>query len=168
MVAEERDLAGVVHDFGELVAAHLAAFLVVGGDEADEVFAGFAFEGGVDDDDRNLLRHRRADGADERGVVERGEDDAVDAFRDELFDDGNLLGAVVFLERTFPDDLDAEFFAGILGAGFDGLPEDVRRAFGDDSDLEWFVVGVGDGREGENECEQLDRKSTRLNSSHRT
>ena len=46
----------------------------------------------------------------------------------------DLRFEIVFLERTFPDDLDAELFGCLGSAGVDRLPELVRRPFGNDRD----------------------------------
>ena len=54
-----------------------------------------------------------ADRPDERGFVERRQDDARDAAGDEPFDLGDLRCAIVFAKRPAPDDVDAELLRGL-------------------------------------------------------
>lgn len=51
-----------------------------------------------------------------------------------MLDDGDLLGAVVFLQRTFPNDFHTEFLARLFRTGFDRFPKAVRGAFRNDGD----------------------------------
>ena len=59
----------------------------------------------VDDDGRDAGALRFFDRAHERAVVERSQDDAVDALAEEALDDLHLLLAVVFAQRSLPDDV---------------------------------------------------------------
>ncbi len=124
----------------------LPGLLAVGGDEAGEILAGVAVEGGIEDDNGDLLIDHGLDWSDQGGVVERGEDDPVDALGLELLNDLDLLGAVVLLVRALPNDRDTQVFAGLLGALLHALPEDMRGALGNDGDGEGRVRGfVGGG-----------------------
>ena len=97
LVADEEDPALAAEELAQAAGGQDAALVVVGGDEADVVLA---LEAGVDDDDRDLLAHGVLDGPDEGPVVERGQDDAVDAAADDVLDHGDLLGPVVLLLRA--------------------------------------------------------------------
>ncbi len=96
----------------------------------------FALKGRVEDDRGDPGPAGLRDRPDEGPVVERREDEGVDAGAGQGLDDLDLLVAVVFLERALPDDLDAELPGGGQGPGMDGLPEFVGRADGDDGDPE--------------------------------
>ena len=80
------------------------------------------------------LRAASSTGRDERPVVDRRQDDGVDAGVDHRLDDLDLLVAVVLAERALPDDLRPELAGGRERPGVDGLPELVRRAHGDDGE----------------------------------
>ncbi len=113
------------------LAASVPPQKVVGGDESGVLLA---LEGRVEDDRGDAgpagLGHRPHQGP----VVERGEDQGVDAGAGQGLDDLDLLVAVVLLERALPDDLDAELPGGGERSGMDGFPELVGRADGDDGD----------------------------------
>src|SRR5262249_30981071 len=111
---------------GEPLAAELSAFDVVGGDEADVVAA---LQARVEDDDGNLLPDGLLHWRHESGFVERRDTDAGDAAADEAFHLRDLRVAIVFPQRSAPDDRDAEIRRGFLRARVDALPEDMRRAF---------------------------------------
>ena len=133
-----------------MLRAELAAYEVVGGDVAG---GHFGFEGGIDNHDGDAGADGAFGGGDEGSVIEWGEDHAVDALRNEVFDDLDLLLAVVLAEGAFPDDFDGlafgfEFLLGFERAGVDGFPEFVAGAFGDNGDVEGF--GGAKGESGEN------------------
>ena len=92
-VSQQDDAATAAQQGRELLAAKPPALFVVGGDEADVVVA---LQPGVDDDDWNLLLHRGAHRPHERGVVERGEDDASDAAANGVLDLGDLRVPIIF------------------------------------------------------------------------
>jgi hypothetical protein len=152
--AKQHDLALAAHQPRELRAAHAAAAVIVGRDIAGEVLAHLALQRGVEDHDRDVARHGGTDGSAEGGVVERREHDGIDARADELLHDADLLGAIVLLERTLPEDFHVEFLPRLPRPGLDRLPEIMGRALGDDRDL--FVGGVraGGGEQGEGECDE--------------
>ena len=77
-----------------------SAAIVVGGDKGDEVFA---LKTRVDNDDWNAAACGIGDGYAQGGVVEGREHYARYAARDEVFDQCDLVFAVVFFERAFPD-----------------------------------------------------------------
>ena len=94
----------------------------------------FAFEAGVDANGGDAGGLRLANDLAQAGLVERREQDAVDAAGDHVLNDGDLLFAVVFLLRPFPDDLDAEFLTGFDCAGVERFPVLVGGPHGDDGD----------------------------------
>ena len=144
--AEHDDVALAADEAAEIACGDAAAFTIVGRDVARDRFAR---EAGIDDDDGDFAAARGFHGRNERFIVERREHDAIDAAADEVFDDLDLLLAVIFLQRTFPDDvygdaLSGEFDLSLFGARVDGFPEFMGRAFGNDGDL------IGIGRRGQN------------------
>jgi hypothetical protein len=132
-VAEEHHLALPPSDCASTLAAHASALQVVGGDEADVVVA---FQPRVEDDDGDFFRARFLDRLHERRLVERREADPRDAAAHRVLDLRDLRVAVVFAQRSAPDDVHAELGAGLLGARPDALPEHVRRALRDHGDRE--------------------------------
>ncbi len=125
-------------EFGEVVAAHFAAFFVIGGDEGGIIFG---VDIGIDDDDGDFLGGGFVDDAGERGEIIGGQDNAGDiGGLEEVIDDFDLRGAVALFERSFPDDVEVfailgGFIIGALCAGVDGFPVNVGGALGDDGDL---------------------------------
>src|SRR5688572_12978500 len=121
-----------------------APLVVVGGHVRDEVLAHLALEPAVEDDDRDAGLPRIPDRVQEGGVIERGEHDPLDAGRDEVLDDLDLLRAVVLLLGPLPLDLHAhprprlgvDLALGLHRPGVDGLPELVRGPLRDDRDPE--------------------------------
>jgi hypothetical protein len=113
-----------------------SAFAIVGSDEADELVR---LQTGIDDHRGNACAFRIGDWPHERVIVERREHDAAHTLRRETFDDLDLLFAIVFTQRAFPDhfyvgSLRFEFLRGLVAAGVNAFPELVRRALGDDRD----------------------------------
>ena len=119
-VAEHQDVALAAEQLGERFAAHLAALVVVGRDEADVLGA---LQVGVDHQHRDLRFDRLVHDARESGFGQRTERDARDALRDERLHDVDLRFQVVVFERTLPDDLDACLLRGLHRAGVDRFPE---------------------------------------------
>ena len=80
------------------------------------------------------------DRGDQRVLVQRRQDDAVDGLDGHVVDDVDLLVSVVFLLRADPDGLHVEFLPGPRGPGVDRLPEIVRRALRNDRHAQPFRV----------------------------
>ena len=114
-----------------MVAGEPPALAVVG---CDEAHVAAALESRIDHDDRNAAARGVCNRRRERGLVERREHDAGHTAADEPFDLRHLRVAVVLPQRSAPDDRRACLARGLLGAGVDALPEDVRRALRDDGD----------------------------------
>ncbi len=136
-----------------MLAAEVAALFVVGGDEADEVFA---LEVRINNDRWDSGSLRVGDGGAQRRVIEWRQHNAIDAPRNHILDDLDLLLAVVFLERPFPENVDIQFFGGLEGAGVDGFPEFMRRALGNHGNREAFVFAV-DRRHDEKDSGEQDQ-----------
>ena len=86
----------------EFITGERSTVLVVGPDKTDEIAAGFAFEGGVDDHDGNVAIGGALHGASESDFIEGGEDDRGYAGRNELLNKADLLSAEVtrFVQRV--------------------------------------------------------------------
>ena len=96
-----------------------------------ETYIIVAFEAAVDYYHWYAVANRFRDGPAEGDVIKRGKDNPVDPTGDEIFHHPYLGLAVVFLERAFPDDLDAQvaqLLLGLDGTGVNGFPENVRGA----------------------------------------
>jgi hypothetical protein len=123
------------HDHVALAAERLAHVLarhapgqeVAGRDQADGIVA---LEFGVERYHRDAGADRAGNRLAQRLVVERREQEAVDAARHQRIHDLDLIFAVVFLQRALPEDLHAQFAPRLHGAGVDRLPEFVGRSLG--------------------------------------
>src|SRR5262249_61837571 len=130
LIAQQQHFAFAAQQSAHLLGRELAAVMIVAGHEADRVLR---LERGGDDDRGNAGALRFFDRTDERVLVERREDDAVDVPRGESFDDLHLLFTIVFADRSLPDDVDAHAVPrlvarGLHRAGVNRLPELVRGA----------------------------------------
>ena len=142
LIPQHQCLALATEKFRETRSRNLATYAIVGGDETGEVLTDFRIEAGIDDDHGNAATHREPYRIDERLVVERGEDDGIDAAGDEVFDKTDLVGAIVFATRPLPDDFDvaAEFALSLHGARVDGFPKLVGRSLRNDGDTQLLAV----------------------------
>ena len=137
-VTQHHDSAALRQHLRKPLGRHAPAQTVVGRDEADVIAA---LQSRVDDDDWNLRARRVADRTHERRFVERSEDDARYAARDEAFDLGDLRRAIVFAKRSPPDDVDAKLLRRLGRACVNALPEHVRRALRNHGDRQLAAVG---------------------------
>jgi hypothetical protein len=135
LVAQQDHVALAAEQRCQLLTRQPAGCAIVGGHEACVVLA---LEIGVEDDDGHAGLHRCLHGRDQRRVVERCQHHAGDTLRREALHQVDLRLQVVFLERPLPDDLDAQLFTGLHGAGVHGLPKLVRRSFGYDGQAQWL------------------------------
>ena len=79
----------------------------------------------------------------QRRAVGRREQDAVDAFVDELLDDASSARRGRCRGRAFPDELDVELLGGLLGAAAHGVPERRLRRLGNHHERDLAVVRRG-------------------------
>ena len=93
--------AFAVQQLAHAIRGERSAFAIVSGDETDNIFR---LQTRVDDDCGHTGAFGFVDGTHQRAIVERREHDAAHTLRGESFDDLNLLFAIVFAERAFPDD----------------------------------------------------------------
>ena len=113
-------------DFAHVLAGELAALVVVGRDEADEVAALQTRSRRSRPEPRCVARSiTGATSADSSSGASAMPDDAA---RDGVLDLGDLRVAIVLAQRPAPRDVDAELLRRSPRPGMDALPEDVRRA----------------------------------------
>ena len=99
LIAQHDDFALLVQALGHVGTCEASSAIIVGGDKGDEVFA---LKARVDNDDRDAAAYGIGDGHAKGGVVEGREYNARNAARDEVFDQCDLVFAVVFFEWAFP------------------------------------------------------------------
>ncbi len=148
--AEHNHLALALEEPAEVARRDAAALAIVGGDIARN---GLRQESGVDDDYGDFTARGGLDRSDERFIIEWGKDDAIDVAADKVFYDLDLLFAVIFLKRTFPDNiyrdaLGGQLELGLFSTGMNGFPKFMRRALRDDGDGVGISRPNGSGRAG--------------------
>ncbi len=146
--AKHDHLALALKESAEVARRDAAALAVIGGDIARNRLRQ---ERGVDDDYGDFAARCSLDRSDEGFVVEWGEDDPIDVAADKIFHDLDLLFAVIFFQRAFPDNIYRDTLVGqlefgLFRAGVDGFPKFMRRALRDDGDGVGISRPSGGGR----------------------
>ncbi len=103
VVTEDDHAALVIQQLGHGLAGELAALVVVGGDEG---FVGVGLDVGIDDDHGNILFGGGIDDVGEGIGIVGSQHDGGDTAIHHIFDDIDLLGAVVFQHGAMPDDVE--------------------------------------------------------------
>ena len=113
-----------------------AALAIVGGHEADNRIR---IKRRIDDHGRHVGALRFLNRAHQGAIVQRRQHDAIDALRSETFDHLDLLLAIVFAQRAFPDHSHLvarrrKLTRRFDGAGVNAFPKLMRSALGDNRD----------------------------------
>jgi len=163
LVSKQDHLAGSSNQLAKPCPSQPSSFEIVGGNQAQEILADFAFEGGVKDDHWNSQVSGPSNRGPERLVIEGGQEKTVHVLREELLNQLDLLGPVVFLEGTLPDEFHSLFIRGFSGPLFHRFPKGMGGPLGNHGDdrrsglLVFRAVRVALASEGKTEERQQEK-----------